>query len=111
MTGDKAEVFYTDVLKRFPFPDLPSNKFVPEALVWYRISNAGYKLIIKDDAIYQCDYIADGYTKNFISNLKKNCTGFALFYKECLKYKEIPLFTKTKYLIRFLQCKLYEVKK
>lgn len=111
MTGDKAEVFYTDVLKQFPFPDLPNNKFVPEALVWYRIANAGYKLIIKNDAIYQCDYIADGYTQNFMSNLKKNCRGFSLFYKECLNYKETPLFTKMKYLVRFLQCKLYEGKK
>lgn len=111
MAGDKAEVFYTDVLKKFPFPDLPNNKFVPEALVWYRIANAGYKLILKDEAIYQCDYIADGYTQNFMSNLRKNCSGFALFYKECLFYKEIPAFVKAKYLIRLIQCKFYEVKK
>lgn len=111
MTGDKAEVFYTDVLKQFPFPDLPNNKFVPEALVWYRIANAGYKLILKDEAIYQCDYIADGYTQNFMSNLRKNCSGFALFYKECLFYKEIPAFVKAKYLIRLCQCKFYGVKK
>lgn len=108
MAGDKAEVFYTDVLKKNPFPDLPDNKFVPEALVGYRIASSGYKLLLKDDAIYQCDYIADGYTKNFKSNLKRNCKGFALFYKECLFYKEIPFLIKTKYLIRFLQCKLYE---
>lgn len=109
--GDKAEVFYTEVLKKFPFPEIPKNKFVPEALIWYRIANAGYKLIVKEDAIYQCEYIADGYTKNFKSNLRKNCKGFALFYKECLGYKEIPKFVKVKYLIRFLQCKLYEVSK
>ncbi|WP_022932670.1 glycosyltransferase family A protein [Treponema bryantii] len=108
--GDKAEVFYTDILRQFPFPDIPNNKFVPEALVWYHIAANGYKLIIIDEAIYQCDYIADGYTKNFKSNLKKNCRGFALFYKECLKYQEIPLFIKVKYLVRFLQCKLYEMK-
>ena len=111
MSGDKAEVFYTDVLKRFPFPEIPGNKFIPEALIWYRIANANYKFIIKNEAIYQCDYIEDGYTQNFMSNLKKNCKGFGLFYRECLYYKEIPLFDKIKYFIRFLQCKLYEVKK
>ena len=110
MDGDKAEVFYTEVLKNFPFPEIPNNKFVPEALVWYRIAAAGYKLIIKDDAIYQCDYIADGYTKNFKRNLRKNCGGFALFYKECLGYKEIPALVKIKYFIRFLQCKWYGLK-
>lgn len=111
MSGDKAEVFYTDILKNFPFPNLPNNKFVPEALIWYRIANAGYKLILKEDAIYQCDYIADGYTQNFMSNLKKNYNGFALFYKECLFYKEIPFFVKAKYLIRLCQCKFYGLKR
>ncbi|WP_303918336.1 glycosyltransferase family A protein [Treponema berlinense] len=111
MSGDKAEVFFTDVLRQFSFPEIPNNKFVPEALVWYRIAAAGYKLIIKDEAIYQCDYIADGYTQNFKSNLKKNCNGFALFYKECLSYKEIPLILKIKHLIRFFQCKFYSLKK
>ena len=110
MAGDKAEVFYTEVLKKFPFPEIPNNKFVPEALVWYRIAAAGYKLIIKDDAIYQCDYIADGYTKNFKRNLRTNSSGFALFYKECLGYKEIPALVKIKYFIRFLQCKWYGLK-
>ena len=83
-------MFYTDILKKFPFPDLTRNKFIPEALVWYRIANAGYQLILKEDTIYQCDYIEDGYTKNFMKNLKKNSKGFALFYKECLSYNEIP---------------------
>lgn len=110
-SGDKAEVFYTDVLKRFPFPKIAGNKFVPEALVWYRIAVAGFKLIIKDCAIYNCDYISDGYTKNFNQNLKKNCKGFSLFYKECLSYREIPFFTKWKYLVRFLQCQLFSVQK
>lgn len=109
--GDKAEVFYTDILKKFPFPDLTRNKFIPEALVWYRIANAGYQLILKEDTIYQCDYIEDGYTKNFMKNLKKNSKGFALFYKECLSYNEIPFFIKVKYFIRLCQCRFYEVKK
>ena len=109
--GDKAEVFDTDLLRRFPFPEISGNKFVPEALVWYRIAALGYKLIIKNDAIYNCDYLEDGYTKNFNLNLKKNPEGFMLFYKECLGYKEIPFITKLKYLCRFLQSSLYVKKK
>lgn len=107
--GDKAEVFYTDVLKKFPFPEIRGNKFVPEALVWYRIAAAGYKLIIKEKAIYNCDYISDGYTKNFKKNLRKNSKGFTLFYKECLSYKKIPLIIKIKYLIRLFQCEFYSL--
>jgi glycosyltransferase involved in cell wall biosynthesis len=107
-SGDKAEIFYTDVLKKFPFPEIPYNKFVPEALVWYRIAGAGYKFFVSDDAIYMCDYIEDGYTKNFKNNLKKNFRGFALFYKECLFYKEIPFTVKLKFFIRYVQCLIYQ---
>jgi len=108
-SSDKAEIFYTDVLKKFPFPKIENNKFIPEALIWYRIAKAGYKFKICDEVIYMCDYIEDGYTQNFKSNLKKNCKGFKIFYKECLSYSEIPLKIRIKYFIRFLQCKLYEV--
>lgn len=106
---DKAEVFYTNVLKQFPFPEIHNNKFIPEALIWYRIAAAGYKFAIYDDPIYMCDYIEDGYTNNFMTNLKKNNKGFYLFYSECLNYKIIPLRIKFIYLIRMLQCKLYGV--
>ena len=105
--GDKAEIFYTDVLRQFPFPVIPQNKFIPEALVWYRIAAAGYKFCTVDRAIYMCEYIEDGYTKNFSANLKRNWRGFRLFYKEAMHYKQIPLLTKIIYFIRVIQCNFY----
>lgn len=106
---DKAEVFYTDVLRKFPFPKIKNNKFIPEALVWYRIANAGYKLCVNTDVIYLGNYIEDGYTKNFTSNLKKNPKGFMMYYKECLFYEIIPLKNKIKYFIRYIQCLIFSI--
>lgn len=111
VSADKAEVFFTDILKQFPFPELKDNKFVPEALVWNRIAKAGYKFIWNTKVIYICDYLNDGYTKNFDLNLRKNPDGFALYYKECLSYKEIPLKAKCKSIICLLQCKVYSARK
>ena len=42
--GDKSEVFFTNVIKQFPFPEFSGEKFVPEALIWNRIAKAGYKI-------------------------------------------------------------------
>ena len=106
---DKAEVFYTDILRKFPFPKIKNNKFIPEALVWYRIANEGYKLCVNTDVIYLGNYIEDGYTKNFSSNLKKNPKGFMMYYKECLFYKIIPLKNKIKYFIRYIQCLIFSI--
>lgn len=108
--ADKAEIFLTNVLKKFPFPDIENEKFVPEALVWFRIARAGYKLLCRDDAIYVCEYLKDGYSANFRLNLKSNPKGFGEFYKENLVYKQIPLKRKIKSLIRYIQCLYYQIK-
>lgn len=107
---DKAEVFSTVVLRQFPFPEIAGETFVPEALVWYRIANRGLKLRCVDYGIYYCEYLPDGYTRNFHQNLKRNNRGFFLFYKELLFYKQPPLFPdKCKALIRLFQCWYYLV--
>ena len=38
VTGDLKEVFRTDVLKDFPFPEIAGEMFCPEQLVWFRIA-------------------------------------------------------------------------
>lgn len=102
---DKAEVFLTNVLKKFPFPEIDGEKFVPEALVWYRIADEGLKLHCIDYGIYCCKYLPDGYTRNFSSNLKRNNKGFFLFYKELLHYDQPSFYPdKVKAFVRMMQC-------
>lgn len=59
--GDMAEVFLTRVLKEFPFPDIPGERFCPEILVWNRIA-LKYQLRYFSEKIYLCDYLPDGLT-------------------------------------------------
>lgn len=67
--GDLAEVYRTDVLRAFPFPEIPGEKFCPEMLVWYQISRKGYKLRFFYEKIYICEYRADGLS----AKIKKLC--------------------------------------
>lgn len=110
ISGDKAEVFKTSIMKLFPFPEFKRENFVPEALVWNRISK-DFKLKFINYGIYLCEYLPDGLSYNFHENLKKNPQGFTLFYKEVLFCKGIPLFVKIKSLIRYFQCWFYILKK
>ena len=43
VAGDLSEVFRTDVIREFPFPEIEGEKFCPEVLVWNRIARK-YKL-------------------------------------------------------------------
>jgi len=59
--GDKAEVFYTSILKQYPFPTFPGEKFLPEDVVWMRMSGP-YRMVHINENVYYCDYLEDGLT-------------------------------------------------
>ena len=63
IAGDKAEVFYTEVLKQFPFPVYPGEKFVPEDLVWVQMSGP-YKMVHINQCVYISDYLEGGLTRS-----------------------------------------------
>lgn len=61
--GDKAEVFYTEVLRRYPFPVFGREKFLPEDLVWVEMSGP-YQMVHINEGIYISDYLEGGLTKS-----------------------------------------------
>ncbi|WP_158098525.1 glycosyltransferase family A protein [Gemmiger sp. An120] len=63
MWGDKAEVYYTRVLREFPFPEFPGERFISEDVAWIPMA-ARYDVVQINRVIYLCDYLEDGLTKN-----------------------------------------------
>lgn len=59
--GDKAEVFYTQILKQYPFPTFPNEKFLPEDVVWMSMSGP-YQMVHINENVYFCDYLENGLT-------------------------------------------------
>ena len=60
--GDKAEVYYTDLLRKYPFPEIEGEKFLTERLVWNKIAYDGYLVRYFNEGIYYCEYLEDGLT-------------------------------------------------
>ena len=96
--GDKAEVFYTKILKQFPFPSFECENFLTESLVWYRIASSGYKIRWFNEIVYICEYYDDGLSKKK-SKFYDNYNGFILQVSEELKYKEISFKEKMRKLL------------
>ena len=82
IVGEKAEVFYVHILKKYPFPEFENENFLSEAVVWNRISVDGYKLRFFNESIYFSEYRDDGLTCNIKEKMKKNINGTLLFFKE-----------------------------
>ena len=99
--GDKAEIHLTCVLKQFPFPSFPDERFLSEAIVWNAISNAGFKLVFLDKGIYFCDYLPDGLTSNARRLQLKNPKGTILHAKSHF-YKSCKLGIRIKYMIMYI---------
>lgn len=63
IAGDKAEVFFTDVLRQYPFPVYEGEKFVPEDLIWVQMSGP-YKMVHINRCVYISDYLEGGLTRS-----------------------------------------------
>lgn len=94
--GDKAEIYYTDVLRECPFPVFENEKFVPEALVWNRIASKGLKMRWVNEAIYLCEYLEDGLTSHVEKVLSSNWQGYTQYAKEQIAYRQISYLTRFK---------------
>jgi glycosyltransferase involved in cell wall biosynthesis len=81
---DKAEIFKTAILKKYPFPDIPGEKFCAEGLIWSRIG-LRYKLRYFNEVIYFCEYLDEGLTKSSLMNRRKNPTYASIIYREQMR--------------------------
>lgn len=89
ISGDKAEVFYTDVLRKYPFPEFEGERFLSEAVVWDRIANDGYKLRFFNHPIYICDYLPDGLSANCGEHFEKSPRGYALYITQSIAFGKL----------------------
>ena len=64
LLGDKAEVYFTEVLKNHPFPEIPGENFISEEIAWNAIARDGYYLRWFNEVIYICNYLEGGLTKD-----------------------------------------------
>lgn len=61
--GDMAEVWYTQCLKEYPFPEFVGERFLGEDLVWVKMAQK-YKMRFFNKTIYISGYLEDGLTNN-----------------------------------------------
>lgn len=102
LLGDKAEIYKTKILKKYPFPEFEGENFLAESAVWNLIALDGYKIRWFNKKIYFCEYLKDGLTQNLFDILQKNSKGWAYNLRIEKKYE------KTEYLFKhfyeFYEC-------
>lgn len=79
--GDKAEAYFTEVLKKYPFPEFEGENFITEEVVWNAIARDRYYIRWYKDIIYICDYLDDGLTKSGDTKYINNPQGVLYWAK------------------------------
>lgn len=109
--GDKAEIFKTNVLRKFLFPEGIPEKFCPEALMMYKMSGP-FSIIYINKAIYVGDYLEGGLTSNIVKIRMKSPIYSTMYYNEQF-YFSSTLTNRIKSVInyyRFSFCGEYSIK-
>lgn len=92
--GDKAEVFCTEILKQFPFPEFEGEKFLSEACVWIEIAKH-YDMFLKNKIIYITQYLEGGLTKSGRKMQLQNPNG-AMYNASAYMWKKFSIKIKLK---------------
>lgn len=79
--SDLLLAYKTKILKRFLFPKIEGEKFIPEPYVYDQIDQIG-KMILLNKSLNICEYLEDGYTNNIKRNIRQNANGYILFAKQ-----------------------------
>ncbi len=84
--GERASVFYTDIHRRYLYPEFPGEKFMTEAVAWNRMANDGYRMRFFNDIIWIFEYKEDGLTRSGYDLFLRNPQGTGLFFREKAKF-------------------------
>lgn len=105
--GERAMVFYTDVHRKYKYPEFSGENFMTEAVAWNRMANDGYWIRFYNDIIWIYEYKEDGLTKAGSAVFLNNPTGYGLWLRERAAFLEYGYINKLKMLYTFM-CDLLE---
>lgn len=79
--GEHAYVFYTDIQKKYRYPEFEGEKFITPAVPWNRMAHDGYLVRVFNDIIWIYEYQPDGLTMD-TAKFMRNPRGHGLVLKE-----------------------------
>lgn len=79
--GEKSLVYKTNILRKYPYPEIENEKFIGECVVYDKIDEE-YEMLLLDKVLTVCEYQPDGLTNSIFTNMLKNPTGYKIYYKQ-----------------------------
>lgn len=77
--GERTIVFKTAIARKYPFPVIKGERFMPEGVVYDKFRD--YTFLIDNRSITTCEYQEDGLSSNPKSLILKIPGGYSLYYR------------------------------
>lgn len=97
--GERSLVFKTKIIKEYPFPVVPGEKFIGECVVYDRLDKK-YKYLVSNDVLTVCEYQEDGLTKNLFKIMMNNAVGYKIYYAQRIDMAH-SMVNRLRYAIRY----------
>lgn len=97
INGDKSEIFFTDIFRKYKFKEFDGENFITEDSVYMKMAQDGYILRWFNKKIYVCDYQDNGISanQNLIKLKNPNGTLYSTkLYMEVFKNNKKTLYSK-----------------
>lgn len=80
--GERALVFYTEIQRKYKYPEFEGESFITPAVTWNRMAHDGYIVRIFDDIIWVYEYQPDGLTMSGSNRFINRPRGHGLWLRE-----------------------------
>lgn len=84
--GDRAGVWYTDIHKKYKYPEFEGENYMPPAVAWDRMAHDGYKVRLFNDIIWVCEYLPDGLSAYGNKRVLNNPQSHGLICRQKAKF-------------------------
>ena len=92
--GERAFVFYTEIHRKYLYPEFPGEKFLTEAVTWDLMAHDGSKMRFFNDIIWIWEYKDDGLTRAGYRVFLENPQGTGLFFRQKAEFLHYSLWNK-----------------
>ncbi len=104
LLGDRSEVIYTEIWKRFPFEEFEGESFLTEATSLFKMSDCGLMLRFFNHIIKITEYLPDGLTANSASRFQSSPRGWGLYIYQTIKHGLLSGLGKWEVLTKYFYC-------
>ena len=102
--GDKAEVIYTSVWRKYMFHEFDGENFLTEATVLNRMAADGLIMRYFNQVVKIIEYLPDGLSADSLERFAANPKGWALYIRQQIQYGLLRGYKKWETITNYYDC-------